>query len=115
MDLNAIADVSVFRLFARLALYLAWRFCFRGRLCTRKGRVIPMLPRHHRKRSLIWRTGPNLPDFHKGNQTFDYKTLYTIPKDGFADGAFSTPEHHGTHVDAPAHFYERGAGRILNN
>jgi len=52
--------------------------------------------------------GPNLPDFHLGNTAYEYKMLFTIPKDGYGDGAFTTPEHYGTHVDAPNHFYESG-------
>lgn len=48
--------------------------------------------------------GPNLPDFHKGKTAFKYTTLYTIAKNGYGDGIFTTPEHYGTHVDAPLHF-----------
>lgn len=48
--------------------------------------------------------GPNLPDFHKGTTAFKYTTLYTIAKNGYGDGMFTTPEHYGTHVDAPLHF-----------
>lgn len=52
--------------------------------------------------------GPDLPNFHEGDASFDYRMLYTIPKDGFADGDFSTPEHYGTHIDAPSHFITDG-------
>lgn len=52
--------------------------------------------------------GPNLPDFHLGNTAYQYKPLFTIAKDGYADGQFTTPEHYGTHVDAPSHFYQGG-------
>jgi len=52
--------------------------------------------------------GPDLPDFHLGSTAFSYKMLFTIPKDGFADGAFTTPEHYSTHMDAPSHFVEGG-------
>lgn len=48
--------------------------------------------------------GPNLPDFHKGKTAFKYTKLYTIAKNGYGDGVFTTPEHYGTHVDAPVHF-----------
>lgn len=48
--------------------------------------------------------GPDLPDFHKGKTAFKYTKLYTIAKNGYGDGAFTTPEHYGTHVDAPVHF-----------
>ena len=51
--------------------------------------------------------GAGLPDFHSGN-AFEYKALYTIEKDGYADGQFSTPEHYGTHMDAQSHFYKGG-------
>lgn len=52
--------------------------------------------------------GPNLPDFHVGNTTYEYKQLFSIAKDGYADGQFTTPEHYGTHMDAPSHFYQNG-------
>lgn len=47
---------------------------------------------------------PGIPDFHGNPDAFQYKMLFTIPKDGFADGQLSMPEHLGTHVDAPCHF-----------
>ncbi|CAN5378405.1 hypothetical protein BH11CYA1_BH11CYA1_22660 [soil metagenome] len=50
--------------------------------------------------------GTALPDFHAGKSAFEYKMLFTIEKDGYADGQFSTPEHYGTHLDAPSHFYK---------
>jgi kynurenine formamidase len=43
-----------------------------------------------------------------GEKAFTYETVETIAKDGYQAGKFSTEEHFGTHVDAPAHF---AAGR----
>jgi len=40
-------------------------------------------------------------------QPFSLKTIATIEKDGVLSKAFYTPEHLGTHLDAPNHF-ERG-------
>jgi kynurenine formamidase len=39
-----------------------------------------------------------------GDKVFSYETVETIAKDGYQAGKFSTDEHFGTHVDAPAHF-----------
>jgi len=39
-----------------------------------------------------------------GDKVFSYETVETIAKDGYQAGKFSTEEHFGTHVDAPAHF-----------
>ena len=36
--------------------------------------------------------------------SFKYKTLATLKEDGVFSGAYSTPEHLGTHLDAPNHF-----------
>jgi kynurenine formamidase len=47
----------------------------------------------------------DIPDFHVQNNAFVYKTLFTVAKDGYGDGAFTMPEHYGTHMDAPNHFY----------
>ncbi len=47
---------------------------------------------------------PGIPDFHGLPDAFQYKMLFTIGKDGFADGQITMPEHIGTHVDAPCHF-----------
>jgi kynurenine formamidase len=52
--------------------------------------------------------GPDLPDFHLGNTAYSYKMLFEIEKDGYGDGVFTVPEHYGTHVDAPLHFFENG-------
>lgn len=35
---------------------------------------------------------------------FKYRTLATLKEDGVFSGAYSTPEHLGTHLDAPNHF-----------
>ena len=35
---------------------------------------------------------------------FHFETIATLEEDGVYSGAFSTPEHLGTHVDAPNHF-----------
>ncbi len=37
---------------------------------------------------------------------FTYKTVATLKDDGVFSGAYSTPEHLGTHIDAPNHFEE---------
>lgn len=49
---------------------------------------------------------PGLPDFHLDGQTFSYKKIFSIEKDGYGNGAFSMVEHYGTHVDAPNHFFD---------
>jgi len=53
--------------------------------------------------------GPDLPDFHEGSVAFTYDSIYTVKKDGYAGGKFCTPEHYGTHIDAPSHFIDEGA------
>ncbi|MDR3617099.1 MAG: cyclase family protein [Candidatus Obscuribacterales bacterium] len=50
--------------------------------------------------------GPGLPDFHEGAVSFTYEPLYSVKKNGYANGKFCTPEHYGTHVDAPTHFFD---------
>jgi kynurenine formamidase len=52
--------------------------------------------------------GPDLPDFHAGSDAFHYKKVFSIEKDGYANGSFCTVEHYGTHVDAPSHFFVDG-------
>lgn len=44
------------------------------------------------------------PDFFGDHDIyhFDHKTL--VKDDGYSTGTFQTPEHFGTHVDAPVHF-----------
>jgi kynurenine formamidase len=37
---------------------------------------------------------------------FTYKTVATIKDDGVFSGSYATPEHLGTHIDAPNHFEE---------
>ncbi len=39
-------------------------------------------------------------DYHP----FQFRTIATIKKDGVFSGEYSTPEHLGTHLDAPSHF-----------
>ncbi len=39
---------------------------------------------------------------------FQLETLATLDKDGVLSKAYSTPEHLGTHLDAPSHFEARG-------
>ena len=36
--------------------------------------------------------------------SFKYRTLATLKENGVFSGAYSTPEHLGTHLDAPNHF-----------
>jgi kynurenine formamidase len=52
--------------------------------------------------------GPDLPDFHTGSEAFHYKKVFSVEKDGYANGSFCTVEHYGTHVDAPSHFFVDG-------
>ena len=52
--------------------------------------------------------GPDLPDFHTGSDAFHYKKIFSVEKDGYANGSFCTVEHYGTHVDAPSHFFANG-------
>lgn len=40
---------------------------------------------------------------------FQFETIATLEEDGVFSGAFSMPEHLGTHIDSPNHF---GAGQI---
>ncbi len=43
-----------------------------------------------------------------GGKVFEWTPVSTIAKDGYFAGRFSSDEHFGTHLDAPAHFAERG-------
>lgn len=43
-----------------------------------------------------------------GERVFSHSVVATFAKDGYAAGQFSTEEHFGTHVDAPAHFAATG-------
>jgi kynurenine formamidase len=38
-----------------------------------------------------------------GDSPFEYEVLSTQPSGAVSMGAYSTPEHHGTHLDAPTH------------
>lgn len=40
------------------------------------------------------------PEYHP----FEYEVISTLEEDGVFSGAYSTPEHLGTHIDAPNHF-----------
>jgi kynurenine formamidase len=50
-----------------------------------------------------------LPDFHLGENGFVYEPIYSVKDHGYANGKFCTPEHYGTHIDAPSHFVEGGS------
>lgn len=43
-----------------------------------------------------------------GERVFKHTTVATIAKDGYFGAEFSTEEHFGTHLDAPAHFAAEG-------
>jgi kynurenine formamidase len=43
-----------------------------------------------------------------GSSVFTRTTVATFDRDAYSAGAFSTDEHFGTHVDAPAHFAKDG-------
>ena len=43
-----------------------------------------------------------------GTPVYSWKEVASIAKDGYFAGTFSTEEHFGTHVDAPAHFAAGG-------
>jgi kynurenine formamidase len=47
-----------------------------------------------------------IPDFHGDTNAFVYKKTFTVQKDGYGNGSFSMPEHLGTHIDAPSHFFD---------
>ena len=49
---------------------------------------------------------PGLPEFEADANSFTYKKVESIDKDGYGNGFFSTIEHYGTHVDAPSHFFD---------
>lgn len=52
--------------------------------------------------------GPGLPNYHGDPNAFTYELLSTVKKDGYSIGKFCTPEHYGTHTDAPSHFVDGG-------
>ena len=43
-----------------------------------------------------------------GTPVYNWKAVASFAKDGYFAGTFSTEEHFGTHVDAPAHFAAGG-------
>lgn len=45
-----------------------------------------------------------IPDFEGDLHAFKYKMKLSVAKDGYGAGEYHTPEHLGTHVDAPSHF-----------
>ena len=47
----------------------------------------------------------------EGHNPFFSKVIATLEQDGVYSGAFSTPEHLGTHIDAPNHF-EKGQSAV---
>ncbi len=49
---------------------------------------------------------PGIPDFHGDKNAFECTKSFTVQKDGYANGTFKMPEHLGTHVDAPTHFFD---------
>jgi len=67
-------------------------------LCSGKLRIV----------DLTWTLNEKNPYWPAENyEPFRLKTIATIEKDGVLSKAFYTPEHLGTHLDAPNHF-ERG-------
>lgn len=44
------------------------------------------------------------PTYGGERDSWHYENLARLDKEGYAAGAFSVPEHFGTHVDAPGHF-----------
>ncbi len=51
----------------------------------------------------------NLPNFHIDPNAYRYEKTFSINKDGYANANICTPEHYGTHIDAPSHFVEGAA------
>jgi len=43
-----------------------------------------------------------------GEKVYSHEIVATFAKDGYSAGKFSTEEHFGTHLDAPAHFAANG-------
>ena len=43
-----------------------------------------------------------------GGKVYEWSPVARMDKDGYFAGRFATVEHFGTHVDAPAHFAEKG-------
>ena len=46
------------------------------------------------------------PTYEGKTNEYSYQKLSTVQKDGYFTGAFHIPEHFGTHMDAPVHFFE---------
>jgi len=68
----------------------------------------PMMPNHDLYRSVIDLTH-NLNDYSPNwegtaQSPFQAKELGNIDRDGYYSRIFTTQEHYGTHLDAPAHF-----------
>lgn len=51
------------------------------------------------------------PDFFGDKDIYHFSHSTTAKEDGYSTGTFQTPEHFGTHVDAPVHF-AKGASPI---
>jgi kynurenine formamidase len=51
------------------------------------------------------------PDFFGEHDIYHFKHVTKVRPDGYSTGTFQTPEHFGTHVDAPVHF-AKGAAPI---
>ena len=64
-------------------------------IATGRARVIDLCYALNAK-TAYWPIG----DYHP----FQFRTIATIKKDGVFSGEYSTPEHLGTHLDAPNHF-----------
>lgn len=57
-----------------------------------------------------WTLAPDIPSWPgEGLIPFRREVVATVDRDGFASALYHTPEHLGTHVDAPAHFLAGGA------
>jgi kynurenine formamidase len=46
------------------------------------------------------------PDFFGDKDVYRFSHTTSVRKDGYSTGAFQTPEHFGTHIDAPVHFVQ---------
>lgn len=51
------------------------------------------------------------PDFFGDKDVYHFSHATKVREDGYSTGTFQTPEHFGTHVDAPVHFV-KGAATI---
>jgi kynurenine formamidase len=50
-----------------------------------------------------------VPTFEGEHGTYQYEELSSVAIDGCLTGCFKMPEHFGTHIDAPAHFFSNTA------